>query len=141
MRIKRSVYRFYRYLYFILFFWLFKMHGKNDAPVETAAIGLSLNVYLNIMSVLVLIEGISRFEFLGFVGRFSTGTIISITVGFLLFNNFLFVFGKRYQKIIKEFHTENLAVQRRRIIYGWCYIVGSPLMLFISWTVAWMAQK
>lgn len=99
--------KFYDYLFYHTYLWQLKMWGKYQGPEQWAMIDLMSSfvfIFFSILMVLEMIFGVSPFSFIDDM-LYGNKFIFLIGLGgpIFLLHYFLFLYKRRYKKIIKEF--------------------------------------
>lgn len=116
----------YKYLFYRGYQWQKGMFGTNDAAEYTAAIGNSLVIFLNLMTVFVGYQSVtgSRLEWTKW------NSIFAILIVYLV-NYFYLLHNGRAHRISDEFSSETEQQKRYRTYGCLIYILISYLVFMI----------
>ncbi len=134
-------YRAYKYGYCILYQWWIAKHGKNESPIFNSLLGYSLLLFLNVVSVLSIIQAVTGINIAAIVARLPKFGVIMLALTVWVVNYFALAHEGKYKATIKEFEPKNLQEQRKMIIEAWFYIIGSLAVLFISWMLIYLRKN
>ncbi len=126
--------KFFKYLYFRIYMWNLRKWGKIDAPEYNAMFGVAMLILINILSIPLVIEVISGYRFFSFP-ELNTAILIIILLIYLSLHYFIWIYDKRFEKIIKEFQTEKIPQQKKGTFLLWFYVVLTFVVFFGSWMI------
>jgi hypothetical protein len=128
--------KWYRRMYYELYRWGLKAHGKEDYPQFNAMLGLSIATYINIVSVTLCVAK-------GALGSVPVDRVpppmwvVGIAVVMLAHYTFL-VAGRSLKLIVEEFSTGEERHRRRSAVPAFSYIILSVLAFFgIGYLTLW----
>ena len=102
----KDISRLYQYFFFKLYLWNLKAFGKEDLPVLNALLHLSLLMFVNLMTLILIVKittGISLIDF----KRLPVTLFAVIALAVLLFNYFNLVYNSRTKSIISLYNDES----------------------------------
>src|SRR5882672_2154348 len=100
--------RGYKYLYYRIYAWNLRMWGESDLPQFNALFGVSFLIFLNIMTLLDLVDLCAGRH----VVPFSRPTVIGTVLVVIVIGYFILVHNGKYRTIAKEFSNETPAQRR-----------------------------
>ncbi|MDD4150610.1 MAG: hypothetical protein PHE33_11355 [Bacteroidales bacterium] len=123
----------FEYLFYRLYTWNLKKWGENDNPQLNAILGVSFIMFLNICSIIYLLDLVfdmklvSRVEIPIFV-TISASTIL------LMLNYFRFLWKSKFKVIVRKYKNEDCKLRRRKLLFLWLYVLISFLgLIFIAY--------
>ena len=116
--------KFYKYIYYRIYAWLSIRFGENDAPQWSALFIVSLLLFFNIMFIMLLLNSFT-IKTLYFGSNSARIEAILTALVLYLVNYFIFIFKKKYKKIVQEFKNEKPGERFRNTIKFWAYIILS----------------
>ena len=99
------MFKAYKYLFYRIYSWNLRIWGKSDAPEYNTIVGLTVLVLFNIICIISLLEILLKV----IIFKPNEIPIIYYLLIFTIMygiNYFIFIFKKRYEKIVKEFKNE-----------------------------------
>ena len=119
--------RAYKYLYYRIYAWNLRVWGESDMPQYNALFAVSFLVYLNAMTLIVLID-LS-------VGRRFVPLTRPIALALLLIAGvigyFALVYRAKFRRLSDEFRGETIAQRRRRLIACVAYVGQTFLSIML----------
>ncbi len=97
--------------------WAYNVHGKKDAPEWTSMFTLSFLIYINILSVPLIIITISD-DYITSFPQIEKSIIIIISLFYLAIFYFLLLYNNKYKKIISEFEELKISKRKGDIVAG-----------------------
>ena len=122
------MFKIHRYIYYRLYIWNLKSFGERDLPALNALLELSLIIYVNILTIILIIDEV-------FIAKtidrlISTQWLAIIMVVFVLLIQYLFLFHKnRHKKIIERYENDQVNGKRNEVL-AFLY-VGISIIFFI----------
>lgn len=120
-----------KYLYYRIYTWQLNLWGEADVPEFTGAIGVSILLYVNIFTIIIIFEIISGSRIINSLVYPRLYIAIFLLITFYI-NYLLFVRKSKYIEIANEFRKEGKALRKKRTIWMWVYIIGTLMTFFIS---------
>jgi len=122
------MFKIHRYIYYRLYIWNLKSFGERDLPFLNALLELSLIIYVNILTIILILDEIFIAKT---IDRFiSTQWLAIIIVVFVLLIQYLLLFhNNRYKKIIERYENDQVSGKRNEAL-AFLY-VGISIILFI----------
>lgn len=120
--------RLYKYLYYRLYSWNLKQWGKRDDPQWNALLGVSFMMFINLISISLVLELLGYDVFL--IESLPKIGIVTIALLILFFNYFLYVHKGKFKIIGKEFSKESKKNKRINALLLWIYVISSFLLNF-----------
>lgn len=122
--------KYYDYLFYKLFLWSVKVNGVDYYNKYSATLMITLVLFINIITVIVVISNITGFVIVW--GDIPKYIIVLMAIGLGLLNYSYFSFNDRSSKIVRRFNNENNINAKYGNIIVTVYVIGSFLLLFIS---------
>ncbi len=123
-----SMFKIHRYIYYRLYIWNLKLFGERDLPFLNALLELSLIIYVNILTIILMIDKVFMAKTIDRL--ISTQWLAIIIVVFLLLIQYLFLFhNNRHKKIIERYEGDQVN-EKRNDTLAFLYI-GTSAILFI----------
>jgi len=122
--------RVLRYLYYRVYAWNLRMWGESDLPQFNALFGVSVLVYLNILTVLAAIDVLAGRH----VVALSRTVAVGMGVTLMVIGYFLLVHKDKYRRIAKELNGETSTQRKKRLIACLLYVA----LTFVSFF--WLAS-
>jgi uncharacterized membrane protein len=126
--------KLFRYLFYKLCRWSEKVNHEWESHAFNAALLLSLAIFTNIMSVLLVLELTFELGALEVVIDHKY-LALSIYAGITLASYILFERKYGYERLSKEFSSETASAARRSNIATAAYIVLSPALFICAMVV------
>lgn len=129
-----------KYLYYKLYKLFVKINGKEDLPEYTAMLGVGTLVFINLLSIISIINVIYQPITL-FPEISRTKFFILVGIPYILVLYFIFIFNGKYNSIIKEFMNEKESKRKagkRNVIF---YMAFSLLLVVFSLTLMIMRNE
>lgn len=111
----------YKYLYFRIYSWNLRMWGESDLPQFNALFGVCFLVCLNVLSLVTVIELLTRTDI--FSTASSKGMLFVIFGAVLVLSYVLLVFRSKYKTIFEEYNKESDMQRRARMILIILYVL------------------
>src|SRR6185295_3493436 len=121
----------YKYLFYRLYVWNVSAFGKNDLPVLNALLEISLIVYVNLISVDLVVEALTGFAAINFM-NVSKLLIVLIGLIILVVNYFVLAYNGKLNRLMEKYGNENDAQREKGNAYLGVYIGISILILFLT---------
>ncbi len=122
------MYQAAKYLFYRIYKWQLSWWGKEDVPEFTAAIGVSIMFFINIFTILILIENISGLIIIDSF-KYPRMYITIFGVILLYINYLLFIRKGKYLRIAEEFKKESKIMRKRRTKWIWTYVIGTHTII------------
>ncbi|MBK7626000.1 MAG: hypothetical protein IPJ16_02160 [Bacteroidales bacterium] len=119
-----------KYLYYKLFKLFVRINGQDDLPEYTAMLGLGTLFFLNMLSIVSILNVVYPFTMFPSISRASF--FVSVGIPYIIILYFVFVFNGKYKRITNEFINESEDDRkkgRRKVVY---YMLFSLLFLIFS---------
>jgi hypothetical protein len=119
--------RIHRYIFYRLYNWNLKSFGKQDSPLLNALLELSMLIWLNVLTAVLLIDKIFKIKMLNLL---SEKYIITIIIAFLvlIIQYFLLIHKDRHKKIIEDYKNDKSNSRKNDNMAFW--YVGVSLSTF-----------
>ena len=117
----------YRYLFYRIYLWQLNMFGEQEGPRFTALIGNSIFIGINLITLAVLFQIITRYTF-----RIES---VYVIIGMLMIysiNYFLLLYRNKSRALIEKFSAESEIQRKRRTIYCWIYVLSTHIFFLAS---------
>jgi hypothetical protein len=127
----------YQYIYYRLYTWNRKLWGDSDAPEYNAAIGMSIMLFCNFMSLNIVFNLLTD----KFIAPPGLPKIYAILGGLILYvlHYITFLYNKKYLGIVRNFQSEDEKKRKRNGVLVFLYSVGSPLFfIFLMFFGIWL---
>ena len=125
------MYRAYKYLYYRIYAWQLNTWGEKEKPHDKGVLGVALLTFLNILSLLAILQVFTGIEFL-LIGSFPTAYLIAIAVFYTIAHYYILFGKKRYKQIIAEYSQKSKAYHQRYTAWVIVYVVGTPILLVLT---------
>jgi|SRR5688572_9034540 len=126
----RAIGELYKYLFFKLYSWNIEAFGKRELPTLNALLHLSLLMYINLMTTLLVVEMLVGITLINFE-EVSVTVLVILSLSVLAINYFGLVYNSRLQGIIDLYANESDEKKKSgNITLGW-YIGLTILTLLI----------
>ncbi|HFA51541.1 MAG TPA: hypothetical protein ENJ95_21205 [Bacteroidetes bacterium] len=125
----------YQLLFYKIYSWGLKMHGKEDIPEYNAVFGISFLVFMNILSISGLTELIFGREVVTYSTTIPRWTIAMFLIFLFVINYMIFIHKGKYKKMAKDFNKENDKTKLISTVIVWVYIIFSIIALFGPWII------
>ncbi|PDP40745.1 hypothetical protein CLI84_08550 [Porphyromonas gingivalis] len=119
----------YKYIYYRLYTWNLKKWGKIDGPEWNALFGISIMMFLNLMTLSLLLDVLGLINYWKIIHI--REIVIAVSLSILVVNYFCFIRRKQYFKIIKRYKQETTIERHRNTIIIWFYFFASVLSPFL----------
>ena len=119
----------YKYIYCRIYTWNLKKWGKIDGPEWNALFGISIMMFLNLMTLSLLLGVLGLINYWKIVHI--REIVIAVLLSILVANYFCFIRRKQYLKIIKRYKQETTIERHRNTIIIWFYFFASVLSPFL----------
>ena len=136
------MFKIHRYIYYRLYIWNLKSFGERDLPALNALLELSLIIYVNILTIILIIDEV-------FIAKtidrlISTQWLAIIMVVFVLLIQYLFLFHKnRHKKIIERYENDQVNGKRNEVLaflyvgisiifFHYCHYVITPVVCSVQ---------
>jgi hypothetical protein len=127
----------YQYIYYRLYAWNRKLWGDSDVPEYNAAIGMSLMVLCNFLSLNIVFNLLTD-KFIAPPGLPKIYHVLIILVLYVI-HYLLFIRNKKYLDIVRNFQSEDEKERKRNGVLVFLYSVGSPLFfIFLMFFGIWL---
>jgi hypothetical protein len=118
-----NIWRNYKYVFYWLYTWQKNLWGKDKVPESNTALGMSLSLGCNFLSVVLILKSIFKIElFLSGIPKYEA--IVYAIVVYLI-HHILFIHNKRYLRIEMEFKDETRENRKRKGVWVLLYTFGS----------------
>jgi hypothetical protein len=115
--------KLYKYLYYRIYSWNLRTWGKNDVPEWNALFGVSFMMFLNLLTIFIILQfwGIDIFS------KYTVPTNLIVIVILMLMgiNYYIFLYKKKYKLLEKKFANENTKTKNRNLLLLWVYFILS----------------
>ena len=121
------MYKLFRYNYYKQYKFFLRINGKNDLPQFTAMLSIAQNVLFN-LNALYLIIGSLIFKPIIYLSFKDPNSSLKVIIGLILFLipfHLVFIYRKRYLKILDEFKNESDLDNKKGNIYMIIYTICS----------------
>lgn len=119
----------YKYMYCRIYTWNLKMWGEIDGPEWNALFGISLMMFLNLMTLSLLLDALGLINYWEIIHIREIVIVASLSI--LVANYFYFLRRKKYLEIIKLYKQETMAERHRNTVVIWFYFFISVLSPFL----------
>lgn len=119
----------YKYIYYRLYTWNLKKWGKIDGPEWNALFGISIMMFLNLMTLSLLLDALGLINYWGIIHIREIVIVVSLSI--LAANYFCFLHKKKCLKIIKLYKQETTTERHRNTVIIWFYFFVSVLSPFL----------
>lgn len=116
------------------------MWGENDMPQYNAMFGVTLLLFLNLISIPTVIEAGTGRRLIT-LPELPQTTLLVIVTGFMVPHYLLLVHRDKYKEIVKQFNREKEKERRRGSLFVWAYIVLTVAALFGSWFGVYLREN
>ncbi len=107
----------YNYLYFRIYEWQLKLHGKENLPEYPASIGVSLFISLQIAIFFYMINDILLyFAFIHKIIAIPQILIIIFMLLIIFIGFFIFIPKRKYMKFILKYRNDDVKTKKRNIL-------------------------
>lgn len=121
-----NISKFYQFVYYKFYYWHYKRFGESDLPALTGLLQLSLLLYANILTLILIVDTIfSSGLFMKLTAR--TFIQIGLASAILIFNYLLLMHRRKSKTIFDKFENDQALVGKAYYVY--LYILGSILSL------------
>jgi len=125
--------RLYKYLYFRLYTWNLKKHGKKDQPQWNALFGVSFMMYLNIGIIAAILDMLGVSVFIEDTPKIE----IAIFAFFILFANYFWLLHKeKYKLLAMKYKNESERESIRNMWLLCLYIIFSFFIIGVLGVIA-----
>ena len=124
------IFKAYEYLLYRIYQWQLDWFGKDNSPKFVAIIGGSLLLFINILTVLVIIRIIFGYK----IPVKSLYIIIFMIISISL-NSYIFLHLNKFENVIAEFAKETKSQRNRNKILCLAYVFFSYSIFFILMSV------
>jgi hypothetical protein len=121
----------YKYFFYRLYVWNVSAFGKDDLPVLNALLEISLIVYVNLISIDLVVEALTGFVAINFM-NVSKLLIVLIALIILAVNYFVLAYNGKLNRLMEKYGNENDAQREKGNVYLGVYIGISILILFLT---------
>ena len=105
-----------------MYSWNLRIWGEVSAPEYTAFFSISFLLYLNLFTILILVELATGFAI---HKQINVIPLVLTLLGIAALNYFIFLQKGKYKKMVKQFGKENLTEKKRRFIWCLVYVIFS----------------
>jgi hypothetical protein len=129
----------YRYIFYRIYRWALSAHGERDLPHVTALFLLTLSVFMNLMTLAVVL-GLAGLRILDNAEQAKQVGVV-VLVGLALANYRYLVHGKHLSNLLEEFENHTAEWGARSGSYVAAYVLGSLGLFFGIGIVVAMAKS
>lgn len=122
--------KIHHYIFYRLYKWNLRNFGKEDLPVLTALLQLSLLSLLNVITLFIAINSFFSLDSIQYLGKKYGVTLIAAAL-VLGFEFLIFYSNNRYQKIIEKYETQSPDVAQTNNNLAISYVALSFLVFFV----------
>ena len=119
----------YKYIYCRIYTWNLKKWGEIDGLEWNALFGISIMMFLNLMTLSLLLGALGLINYWKIVHI--REIVMAVSLSILVANYFCFIRRKQYLKIIKRYKQETTIERHRNTIIIWFYFFASVLSSFL----------
>jgi len=125
--------KIYKYLYYRLYSWNFKLRGEKDIPEYNAAFGVAALMGIQFSTVMIFIDlfFIILYNTKDFLPNIPKSIYVSSMIIFIIINYFWFVHKKRYLKIVEEYKQETKKIRLKKLLILWVVVLAHIFIIFI----------
>jgi hypothetical protein len=127
------IYKLYKYLFYKSY-EISKLRKVNRAIAhDIANTAISAFLYINIVTLVIIILYLLNVDYKVFVKFLYNNVLINLIFGFiiLIINYYIFLYHKKYRKIIIEFENETKKQNILGYILLFCYFIISIILFVI----------
>ncbi|HRZ42293.1 MAG TPA: hypothetical protein P5228_06275 [Bacteroidales bacterium] len=123
-----NILKSYRCIFFQLYKWAEKLHGKQESPEFTAYFSLVFLVFANLGSLFMVLKLVFNFS-IDHIHLSKYHLLLIALIPFIALY-FLVIHKKKFQKILKEFEEKDQKQILKRKVLVWLYIAMTMIILF-----------